>query len=184
MSTLASAAALPDALITPTLIVLPWHDPVVESVGHDPRSPYVERFWLGVLGPSTTWFLRHVATAFDTYPDGFELETAEVAGALGLAGKLGRDGAFTRTLARSITFGMAALHPYGLQVRRMMPPVSQRLLVRLPVTVQDAHRSWAAAERAANGASEEQRRRARSLALSLVELGDDAPAVHEQLRSW
>ncbi len=184
MSTLTSAAALPDALTTPTLVILPWLDPVVESVGHDPRSPYVERFWLGVLGPSTTWFLRHVATTFDVHPDGFELDTAEVAGALGLAGKLGRDGVFTRTLARSITFGLAAQHPYGLQVRRMLPPVSQRLLARLPATVQEAHRTWATAERAANGAIEQQRRRARSLALSLVELGDDAGTVHDQLRSW
>jgi hypothetical protein len=33
--------------------VTPWHDPVVEAVGHDLRSPYVERFWLALLGPST-----------------------------------------------------------------------------------------------------------------------------------
>ena len=35
------------------LTVRPWPDSVIDQVGHDPRSSYVERFWLGVLGPST-----------------------------------------------------------------------------------------------------------------------------------
>src|SRR5690349_17318456 len=65
-----------------SLIVLPWPDPVVDAVGHDPRSPYVEHFWLGILGPSTTWLLRRMAAQFDTQPDGFELDLHETAGAL------------------------------------------------------------------------------------------------------
>jgi hypothetical protein len=31
---------------------MPWIDPVVDRRGHDPRSTYVEQFWLGTLGPS------------------------------------------------------------------------------------------------------------------------------------
>ena len=38
-----------------TLAIRPWADEVIDRVGFDPRSPYVERFWLGVIGPSTTW---------------------------------------------------------------------------------------------------------------------------------
>ncbi len=34
------------------LTVEAWPDPVIDQLGHDPRSAYVERFWLGVLGPS------------------------------------------------------------------------------------------------------------------------------------
>ena len=37
-----------------TLIrITPWIDPVVDQHGHDPRSSYVERFWLGTLGPTS-----------------------------------------------------------------------------------------------------------------------------------
>jgi hypothetical protein len=46
---------MPTALPTlpaSTLAVRPWPDPVIDQVGHDPRSPYVEQFWLGVLGPT------------------------------------------------------------------------------------------------------------------------------------
>ena len=41
-----------------TLTIRPWADPVIDRVGHDPRSSYVEQFWLAILGPSTTWLLR------------------------------------------------------------------------------------------------------------------------------
>jgi hypothetical protein len=34
-----------------TITVKPWHDPVVDVLGHDPRSRYVETFWLPTLGP-------------------------------------------------------------------------------------------------------------------------------------
>ncbi|MSW79476.1 MAG: hypothetical protein F2828_17635, partial [Actinobacteria bacterium] len=34
-----------------TLMVVPWHDPVVDALGYDVRSAYVELFWLNVLGP-------------------------------------------------------------------------------------------------------------------------------------
>ena len=33
-------------LPTDHLRISRWDDPVLEAVGHDPRSAYVERFWL------------------------------------------------------------------------------------------------------------------------------------------
>ncbi|MGH9290782.1 MAG: hypothetical protein ACRD0V_21215, partial [Acidimicrobiales bacterium] len=66
------------------LVIRPWTDPLVDQLGHDPRSPYVERFYLSILGPSVTWFLRHVAERFDATPDGFDLDLATCAAALGL----------------------------------------------------------------------------------------------------
>ena len=40
------------------LHITPLADPVVDSLGFDPRSAYVEHFWLGVLGPSAIWAAR------------------------------------------------------------------------------------------------------------------------------
>ena len=34
-----------------TLDIRPWPDPVIDSVGLDPRSHYVETYWLSILGP-------------------------------------------------------------------------------------------------------------------------------------
>ena len=54
----------------PTLMVVPWDDPVVDQVGHDVRSNYVEAFWLNVLGPTATWTLRRLVAGLDRYPLG------------------------------------------------------------------------------------------------------------------
>ncbi|MBK8331961.1 MAG: hypothetical protein IPL07_06145 [Acidimicrobiaceae bacterium] len=44
---------VPVAAPAATLMVVPWHDPIVDTVGFDVRSNYVELFWLNVLGPPT-----------------------------------------------------------------------------------------------------------------------------------
>ena len=51
-----------------TLHIVAWVDPVVDTLGYDPRSFYVEQFWLPVVGPTSTWFLRRVAAQFDAAP--------------------------------------------------------------------------------------------------------------------
>ena len=63
-----------------------WDDPVVESSGFDALSPYVELFWLPVLGPSATLLLRRLATGLRAKPEGFDLQLDEAAQALGLGG--------------------------------------------------------------------------------------------------
>ena len=67
-----------------TLDIRPWPDPVIDTVGHDPRSHYVEEFWLGILGPSTTWLLRRMASGLEAHPSGFTMTLADTATALGL----------------------------------------------------------------------------------------------------
>jgi hypothetical protein len=39
--------------IPQTLHIVAWTDPVIDTLGHDPRSWYVEQFWLGIIGPTT-----------------------------------------------------------------------------------------------------------------------------------
>ena len=68
----------------PVMSVRPWPDPLLDRFGHDPRSPYVERFWLPVVGPSGTLLVRWLVTAFDDQPDGYVLDLTDAALALGL----------------------------------------------------------------------------------------------------
>ena len=56
--------------------------------GHDPRSAYVETFWLPVLGPSTTWLLRHLTIRLEESPEGIELDVEDTARSLGLGERL------------------------------------------------------------------------------------------------
>jgi hypothetical protein len=167
-----------------TLVIRPWADEVIDRLGFDPRSPYVERFWLGILGPSTTWLLRRMAAGFDATPDGFELPLAETARALGLGDRGGRHSPFLRSVNRTIQFGMAMATGDGeLAVRRKLPPLARRQLDRLSPALQEAHERWQQ-QQLQEPPAEQQRRRSRQLALSLVELGEDAEATERQLLRW
>jgi hypothetical protein len=170
-------------LPTDAIHVRPWPDPVIDAVGLDPRSAYVERFWLGILGPSTTWLLRRLAAGLEAEPAGFSLSLPDTARALGLGGD-GRNSPFVRALTRSCQFELAMVPgPGELAVRRRLPPLSRRQLARLPAGVQEEHQRWQRAE-ADVPAAEALSRRARRLALSLLELGEDVEATERQLLRW
>lgn len=167
-----------------TLEIRPWVDSAPDPQGYDPRSPYVERFWLGVIGPSTTWLMRRIAAGFDAAPDGFSMPLAETARALGLGDPGGRNSAFFRTLSRMVQFELAReTAPGSLEVLRRLPPLSRRHVARLSPALQEAHEKWLAAG-AAEPAGEAARRRSRQLALSLLELGEDPEEVERQLLRW
>ena len=170
-------------LSTTTIAVRPWPDDVIDALGHDPRSAYVERFWLGVLGPSAVWLLRRLAAGLDESPAGFDLPLADTARALGLGGQ-GRSSSFARTLGRIAQFDLARVDPPGaVAVRRRLPPLARRHLVRLPESLQAEHAAWQAAD-LRTPELERQRRRARKLAMSLVALGEDIDAVERKLARW
>ena len=160
------------------LMIVPWHDPVVDSVGFDVRSQYVELFWLNVLGPTATWVLRRLVLGFDRYPLGYELHLGETASALGLAYTAGTANVFLRSLNRCILFGVSQPTDGGLAVRRRVPAVGTRHLARMPPHLQEAHKEWALPIRHVSMADLE---RARILAKAMIDTGDDADAVERQL---
>jgi hypothetical protein len=177
----------PSLLTRPTLPpqvrVLPWLDPVIDHLGHDPRSRYVEHYWLGVLGPSTTWLLRRLADRLDLEPDGFDLHLVDTATSLGLGMKNGRHSPFMRAIDRSCQFGMARQHGDDeLSVRRRMPHVTQGQLKRLPGPVQRAQADWQQPQ--LHSAGDDAQHKARRLALTLLELGEDVGAAERQLSTW
>ena len=94
------SAASEVLLVDPTIVVVPWHDDVVDLIGHDLRSTYVETFWLNVFGPTATWLLRRMATGLDEYPGGYELDLDQTASALGLVFTPGAANPFARSMQR------------------------------------------------------------------------------------
>lgn len=174
--------AIPD-LSTDVLTIRPWPDEVIDAVGHDPRSAYVERFWLGVLGPSAIWLLRRLAAGLESAPAGFELPLGETAQSLGIGGS-GQSSSFARTLGRICTFELARVElPGAVAVRRKLPPLARRHLARLPESLQAEHRRWQEDDLRTPEVTK-QRLRARRLALSLVALGEDIEGTERQLARW
>lgn len=174
--------AIPE-LSTDVLTVRPWPDELIDQLGHDPRSAYVERFWLGVLGPSAIWLLRRLAAGLEAQPAGFELSLGDTARAIGIGGS-GRSSSFMRTLARICQFELARVEvPGAIAVRRKLPPLARRHLARLPESLQAEHRAWQEAA-AQVPELDRQRARARKLALSLVALGEDIEGTERHLIRW
>jgi hypothetical protein len=176
---------LTDALFTSSSITVePWADPVVDELGHDPRSPYVERFWLAILGPSTVWLLRRLADGLDREPAGFALDLQETARSIGVGLRGGRSSPFFRSVDRSCRFGAARFVARDtLEVRRKLPPLTQRQVSRLPDALQREHGRWIE-RRPRQPTVQQTRERAQQLALSLLEIGEDRTATERQLHHW
>lgn len=145
--------AVPEkALPTPesdraTLVIRPWWDPALATSGHDPRSEYVERFWLGVIGPSAVMLVRRLARGLAEHPSGFSIALPDTARAIGLGGGTGRSAPITRTIDRCCMFGaMRRSDEHTLDVRTHLPYLSRRQLDRLPLAVRNSHESWQAAQ--------------------------------------
>jgi hypothetical protein len=165
------------SLTEPTLVVVPWHDDVVDRIGYDPRSTYVETFWLNVFGPTSTWIIRRMVTGLDEYPGGYELDLEQTAAALGLVFTPGASNPFARSMNRCVMFGAAQPVAGGLAVRRRLPPVSSRHLQRMPPYLRTAHQSW----RSPSLTTGVERERACILAEAMVHAGDPPDAIERQL---
>ena len=168
-----------DPLVGPaTLTVTPWADPVIDTLGHDPRSPYVERFWLGILGPS-----HHLAAA----PAGGRpraparrLRARRSPRPPGASGSAPGAGATRRSCARSPA---AASSAWPARRRRRAGRAPQAAAAQPPAgrpparrRCSEAHQRLAGAASCARRPDDRDRRRARRLALSLLELGEDVEA--------
>jgi hypothetical protein len=160
-----------------------WEDPLIDRLGFDPRSVYAETYWLGILGPSATWLLRHLATGFDHQASGFDLDLPDTAMAIGLRLNGGRHAPFMRTLGRLCQFRMARQSgPASLQVRRFMPPLTLLQLERLPSNLRKRHQAFM--ETSQTNTGQDQQRRARHLALTLLFLGENQTTIEHQLHQW
>jgi hypothetical protein len=156
---------------------------VADPHGMHPCSRYVELYWLGIIGPSTTWLLRRLSYGLEVHGNEYDLNLPETARALGLGDKMGKNSPFRRALARLITFELARSHgPGELAVRAHIPPLPLRHLGRLPESLQRSHRRWVAEQQLSQ--PEQMRRRAIRLATGLAQAGHDRATIERRLAEW
>lgn len=171
-------------LPTDTLRINAWPDAVIDQLGHDARSSYAERFWLPILGPSTYLLLRRISAGFDRDPDGFDLPLLDTATSLGLGNRGGRNAPFLRAIDRTVQFKLCRNDDdRTLAVRRRLPPLTRPQVTRLSAPLRDEHDAWARIA-LRHPDLDQQRRRARRLALSLAELGEADEDIEHQLHRW
>ena len=167
------------------LWVEPWNDLCPDAGrGHHPRSPYVELFWLGVLGPSATWLIRRLALRLEEAPGGVLVNTADIAGEIGLGGRQALHSAFKRAFERCCRFGLMQRGRHNtLFVRTRLPDLTARMAERLPPRLRAAHDVWRR-HPASDPTESETLGRARHLAMALLACGDAPDSVERQLHIW
>jgi len=165
--------------VSSTIRVQSWPDPVIDELGHDPRSDYVERYWLGLLGPTATWLVRRLADRLEYEPEGFDLDLGAMAAELGVGHRTGRHAPIARTLQRCARFGVIDLSPDALRVRRRLPPLTSFQAERLPAHLRAELRPAPAGPHGLTIG--ELRERARGFALSLLGRGLPPTDVEREL---
>lgn len=124
------------------ILVSAWPDPTLDSLGHDPRSVYVEKFWLSILGPSSLLLLRRLALKLEASPGGFEVDPVAWAFELGLGMRGGKNGPFWRSIERTSRFNATYRQGDRLLVRRKLAPLNLHQVDKLPPHLQVAHQKW------------------------------------------
>lgn len=160
-----------------TVALTVWIDPTVEAIGHDPRSRYVETYWLGVLGPTASWVLRRWSDVLDANPDGVEIDLTELAREMGLSYTIGRSSPFAKAIQRLMMFGLAHSTPFGIAVRRSIPDVAHRHVRRMTDVLQARH----ALDVAAPAPTLDDFTRAHTIALAMRTAGDETSRIERQL---
>lgn len=145
-----SSSSQPDATPQPEfpyaeITVRPLHDPVLDQLGIDPLSPYVERYWTPIMGPTSVLLLRRFAVELHRRPEGFTFTTLHWAQDFGVSGRGGRNGPFWRAIDRTARYGATVRNGGVLMVRRRMSPLNMHQIRYLPEHLQQAHHAWTAA---------------------------------------
>ena len=117
------------------LPIVSWDD----GDGFDPRSDYVETYWLSVLGPSSILALRRLTDWLEDNPSGIVIALEDLALSLGLGHSTSRHSAIVRTLDRLVGFGVAKVDWDAYAVRSAIPPLTARQLRRLPAYLAERH---------------------------------------------
>lgn len=128
------------------ITLVTWPDALSDATGYPVRSEYVERFWLGILGPTATWLLRRCSDEVLSNTTGAVVDLHPMAGSIGLAYHAGRHNPFSRGFDRLIMFGMmrhVGNHPRPtFAVRTHVPLLAGRQVARLPEQLQVAHADY------------------------------------------
>ena len=101
-----------------------WRDDTMDRF--DPRSVYVETYWLAVLGPSAILAVRRLSDWLQDHPSGIEVGVGDLAASLGLGHGSGRQAPIIPALERLVLFGIARVQWDTYAVRRTIAPLAPR----------------------------------------------------------
>ncbi|MEW6474379.1 MAG: hypothetical protein AB1679_19170 [Actinomycetota bacterium] len=121
------------------LLVVPLHNPVLDTLGHHPTSPYAEQYWVPTIGPTASILHRRLAAGLDRHPDGYPVHLPTLAREIGLGAGTGRGAPLTKSLVRLVGFNLAEITDGRFAVRPTLPPLTRRQAAHLPPHLAQRH---------------------------------------------
>ncbi len=103
-----------------------------------PTAPYVETYWLPVLGPTCIVTARRLSWLYLAEDGPFDIDVEVLSMTLGLGARRGRNTPMVKTLQRLRSFGVAHVN-IGSYVLHGFPHLSARHLRRLPAWMLEQH---------------------------------------------
>jgi hypothetical protein len=108
-----------------------------DDIGHDPRAPYIERFWLPILGPTAIFLARLAAYGFDT-TDTYSVDTVDLAHALGIR----TPSRLSQAMHRLGHFELATHNENQWTLRAEWPWLDYGYVRNLTEPLKTEHRQW------------------------------------------
>lgn len=99
--------------------------------------PYVETFWLPLLGPTSTLAVRRLARLCDHGP--VDIPVGDLAASLGVGHRGGRQSQFRRSMARVCQFGLARFEGATVHAATKIPTLQRAQVRRLPEALSMIH---------------------------------------------
>ncbi|HEX2575243.1 MAG TPA: hypothetical protein VHK88_02770 [Aquihabitans sp.] len=130
-----------DATEDLTIPIRPWPQAAGPRQGTSPQSPYVDHYWMPLLGPTATSLARLLVRIVQQDPSTTHLPVGQLAASLGLDGRdAGRtvDAALERLRQEGIT---AVTESGVVLIGNVLPYLSPSQEARLPDGVQADHRA-------------------------------------------
>lgn len=124
------------------LVIRRWVDPLLDGCGYPATGFYVERYWGPVVGPSSLLLIRALVRRLEIDPEGFGVDTADLAAMIGCSSAAGVSSQFWKTARRAQRFGLLRRVDERLYVRSEVGPLSRRLGQRLPRPLREEIRLW------------------------------------------
>lgn len=121
-----------------TLTFRAWPDALVEANGHHARSPYVEAFWLPILGPSSLALLRRCGLELAVATE-WAVAAEELGQLIGVHHNAGANSKLVRVVTRLTQFGAMRGGPSQFDVRTHLDTLTSGKIARLPLSAQAVH---------------------------------------------
>ncbi len=144
------------------------------------HDPYIETFWLPLLGPTATWLMNDLCLRALIQQDSFSLQLNEISLRIGIGSREGSSSPVMKQLSRLCQAHVLYRHGENeYLVPRTIEPPRTEMFYKLKEHKRLHHKLWMT--RLLDSPAETQRRRIRALVTRLEMMGFNAPIISTTL---